>query len=168
MIVLGRIVAPFGVKGWVRIHAFEVDPRELGELPRWWIAKREDAPASEWQQIAPTECRIHGEGLIAAFDGVADRDAAQALKGRYIGAPRDELPAAGEGEYYWADLTGCEVRNLADERLGVVQGLMSTGAHDVLEVADGDDTRLIPFVEAYVPDVDLATRVIRVDWQKDW
>ena len=75
-----------------------------------------------------------------------------------------------EGEYYWADLTGLKVRNLQDEALGVVVGLISTGAHDVLRVRDdeADTERLIPFVDAYVPQVDVAAGWITADWQKDW
>ncbi len=168
MIVLGRIVAPFGVQGWIKVHAFENDPHELADMAEWWIARRDDAPDSEWTRIRPNACRTHGSGLVASLEGVTDRDAAQALKGTYIGAPRDKLPPAGDDEFYWADLTGCEVFNLAGERLGVVGGLMSTGAHDVLEVKDGEETRLIPFVAAYVPEVDVGARRIRVDWQKDW
>jgi 16S rRNA processing protein RimM len=80
------------------------------------------------------------------------------------------MPA--EGEYYWGDLVGLAVENEAGEALGAVAGLISTGAHDVLQVRDGEGEeaaeRLIPFVAAYVLDVDLATRRIRVAWQKDW
>ena len=80
------------------------------------------------------------------------------------------MPA--EGEYYWGDLVGLDVVNEADEALGTVSGLLSTGAHDVLQVQSGEGKgaveRLIPFVAAYVLDVDLAARRIRVSWQKDW
>lgn len=60
------------------------------------------------------------------------------------------------------------MENLAGEALGTVEGLLSTGAHDVLRVVDGESERLIPFVAAYAHEVDLAERRIRVDWQKDW
>ena len=70
------------------------------------------------------------------------------------------------------DLVGLAVENEAGEAMGTVAGLISTGAHDVLQVREGEGEegveRLIPFVAAYVLDVDLATRRIRVAWQKDW
>ena len=112
--------------------------------------------------------RNHGAGLVASFEGIDDRNGAEAIQGRYIGAPRDALPNTGTDEYYWGDLVGMTVTNLAGETLGTVEALMSTGAHDVLQVRDGEDERLIPFVAAYVLDVDLDARTIRVDWQKDW
>jgi len=168
MIVLGRIVAPFGVKGWVRVHPFGDDPLSWSEMPQWWLADDADAPESAWQPVRLAGFKEHGAGLVAAFVGHDDRNGAEALQGRFIGAPREALPKPDADEYYWGDLIGLAVVNQADEALGTVEALMSTGAHDVLQVRDGDEERLIPFVAAYVLDVDLAARTIRVDWQKDW
>ena len=168
MIILGRIVAPFGVKGWVKIHPFGDDPLSWGKMPQWWLAEQTDTPADAWQTIKLAGFREHGAGLIASFEGVDDRNGAEALQGRYIAAPREALPDTGADEFYWGDLVGLAVINQADEALGTVEALMSTGAHDVLQIRDGDTERLIPFVAAYVLDVDLANRTIRVDWQRDW
>ena len=168
MIILGRIVAPFGVKGWVKLHPFGDDPLSWREMPHWWLADSTDAPESAWQAVKLADFKEHGAGLVASFEGVDDRNGAEALQGRYVGAPREALPAPEKDEYYWGDLVGMTVTNQAGEALGIVQALMSTGAHDVLQVRDGDEERLIPFVAAYVLDVDLAARTIRADWQKDW
>lgn len=168
MIILGRIVAPFGVKGWVKLHPFGDDPLSWREMPQWWLAESADAPESGWQAVKLTGFKEHGAGLVASFEGVGDRNGAEALQGRYIGAPREALPPPEKDEYYWGDLVGMTVTNQAGEALGTVEALMSTGAHDVLQVRDGDEERLIPFVAAYVLDVDLAARTIRADWQKDW
>jgi len=168
MIVLGRIVAPFGIKGWVKIHPFGDDPGSWSTMPQWWLAETDDAPEDAWQPVSLVDCKAHGGGWVAAFAGHADRNAAEALVGRFIAAPRDALPRTAKDEYYWGDLVGLAVSNKAGETLGTVKGLLSTGAHDVLQVRDGEVERLIPFVAAYVQDVDLAARVIRVDWEKDW
>lgn len=166
--VLGRIVAPFSVKGWVRIAPFGDDPLSWGEMPKWWIAPTAETPDEAWHCVSVRECRSHGDGLIARFDECVDRNGAEALKGWFVAAPREAMPAPAEDEFYWGDLIGLRVENLAGESLGVVQGLLSTGAHDVLRVVEDDGERLIPFVAAYAVSVDLAKRVIRVDWQKDW
>lgn len=168
MVVMGRIVAPFGIKGWVKVHAFGDDPLSWREMPQWWLAESAETPQSEWQTVRLRELKPHGAGLIAAFDGVDDRSGAEALQGRYIGAPREAMPKTSDGEYYWGDLVGLKVMNTTDDDLGTVAALMSTGAHDVLQIRDGDTERLIPFVAVHVLDVDLKTGVIRVDWQKDW
>ncbi|THF58604.1 ribosome maturation factor RimM [Pseudothauera rhizosphaerae] len=168
MIVLGRIVAPFGVQGWVRIHPFGDDPLSWRKMPQWWLAPADDVPDEAWRPMTLTGCRAHGKGLAAAFAEAADRNAAEALDGWYIGAPREALPATGADEYYWHDLIGLAVENEAGEALGTVSGLLSTGVHDVLQVQDGEAERLIPFVAAYVQEVDPAARRIRVSWEKDW
>lgn len=168
MIVLGRIVAPFGVKGWVKVHPFGDDPLSWREMPQWWLADKAEAPGEAWQPVKLAGFREHGAGLIASFEGVTDRNGAEALQGRYIAAPREAMPGTGADEYYWGDLVGLAVVNQSGEALGTVEALMSTGAHDVLQVRDGDEERLIPFVAAYVLDVDLPSRTIRVEWQKDW
>ena len=172
MIVLGRIVAPFGIQGWVKIHPFGDDPASWRKLPHWWLSRDADAPDAQWKQCTLTACRPHGKGLVAALAEVPDRNAAEAIDGFFIAAPRDALPQPEENEYYWGDLVGLEVINEAAETLGTVRGLLSTGAHDVLQVQDGEGKgaveRLIPFVAAFVLDVDLAARRIRVSWQKDW
>lgn len=168
MIVLGRIVAPFGIQGWLKIHPFGDDALSWRSMPEWWIASDADAPAESWSKRKLVSCRAHGKGLVAALEGVADRNGAEAVEGWYIGAPRTALPKPAENEYYWGDLVGLTVANESGESLGTVSGLISTGAHDVLQVQDGDEERLIPFVAAYVLDVDLVARTIRVAWQKDW
>jgi 16S rRNA processing protein RimM len=168
MIVLGRIAAPFGIKGWVRIIPFGDDPESWGEMPRWWICRDDSAPDEAWSAVTVSECRMHGDALIASLAEIPDRNHAEEMKGWFIGAPREALPDPGEEEYYWADLIGLAVRNREGEALGEVVGLMSTGAHDVLRVVDGDTERLIPFVAAYALKVDTTARVITVDWQKDW
>ncbi len=172
MIVLGRIVAPFGVQGWVKIHPFGDDPASWRKMSHWWLCRDDDAPDAQWRQFTLSACRPHGKGLVAALAEVADRKAAEAIDGMYIGAPRDALPPPAKDEYYWGDLVGLAVVDEAGEPLGTVSGLLSTGAHDVLQVQAGEGKeaveRLIPFVAAYVLEVDLPARRLRVSWQKDW
>ncbi|WP_018988870.1 ribosome maturation factor RimM [Aromatoleum toluclasticum] len=168
MMVLGRIVAPFGVKGWVKVHPFGDDPLSWREMPQWWLADKAEAPEEAWQPMKLAGFREHGASLIASFEGVTDRSGAEALQGRYIAAPREAMPGTDDDEYYWGDLVGLSVVNQSGESLGTVEALMSTGAHEVLQVRNGDEERLIPFVAAYVLNVDLPTRTIRVDWQRDW
>ena len=171
MIVLGRVAAPFGIKGWVKIDPYGDDPLAWGEMSTWWLSRDADAADEHWQAHELRECRAHGNQLIVAFIGIDDRNAAETLRGMLVGAPRDALPAPDEDEYYWADLTGLRVINGADEELGTVAGLLSTGAHDVLRVVSADveqAERLIPFVAAYVLAVERDNGIIRVDWQADW
>ena len=168
MIVLGRIVAPFGVKGWLRVHPFGDDPEAWRAMPSWWLSADAEAPAERWRAAALESVKRHGDGIVAKLEGVDDRDAAEALDGCFIGAPRDALPATSAEEYYWADLVGLEVVNEQDGILGRVASLIETGAHDVLVVRDGERERLLPFVAQVVRKVDVPGGRIRVDWDAGW
>ena len=159
---MGRITVPFGVKGWVKIHPFTETPASRLAYPKWWIGKD-----SQWQEIRVEDAEVHGASVAAKLAGCDDRDAAALYRGREIAIPRDAFPAAGENEFYWADLIGLEVVNEQDERFGKVTEVFKTGASDVLVVV-GDKERLIPFLESVVKKVDLQGRVIRVDWGLDY
>jgi 16S rRNA processing protein RimM len=168
MIVLGRIVAPFGVNGWLRVHPFGDDPEAWRKMPQWWLSADVDAPDASWTTRGLEALKLHGDGVVAKLAGIDTRDAAEALGSCFFGAPREALPAPAQEEYYWADLVGLEVVNEQGLALGRVKSLIETGANEVLVVADGDRERLLPFVEQVVKAVDVAGGLIRVDWDADW
>lgn len=169
MLVLGRITAPFGVRGWVKVRIFGDDPASWASMPCWWICADEACADAAWQERRLIGSKVQGKGVVVRFEGIADRTAAEGLKGMYVGAPREALPEIAQNEYYWADLVGLEVINQAGEALGRVAALMRSGAHEVLEVRDASaQRRLLPFVAAVVKEVDLDGGRIRVEWGHDW
>jgi 16S rRNA processing protein RimM len=167
MIVLGRVVAPYGVRGWLKVKPFADDPDAWRVMPQWWLAK-DVAADDDWQAFKLEGLRPHGAGWIAKFAEVGDRAAAEGLDGWFFGAPREDLPRNEGNEYYWADLIGLEVVNEQGESLGRIESLIETGAHDVLQVKDGETKRLLPFVGQVMKDVDVAGGRIRVAWGSDW
>lgn len=169
MVVLGRVLAPFGIHGWVKIQPFGDDALSWRSMSAWWLGTEpESLRPEDWREHKLLAVRGHGKGLIAALEGIGDRTAAEAVEGYYVAAPREALPRLGRDEYYWADLVGLKVIGKGNVLLGVVRSLIETGAHDVLEVVDGEIERLIPFVAAYVGRVDLSRGEIHVDWEADW
>jgi 16S rRNA processing protein RimM len=169
MIVMGRIVAPFGIQGWLKVQPLGDDPLSWRKMPQWWIGKSPDSQRPEdWRVVRSKGLRQHGKGVVVALEEVPDRTAAEAVDGWFIAAPREALPEPAKDEYYWADLIGLQVTGNAGVLLGKVRGLIETGAHAVLEIEGGDGERLIPFVAAYIKDVDLAKGEISVDWEIDW
>lgn len=165
IVVLGKVADPYGIRGWVRLHAFGDDPLAWAEMPVWWLAREGGA----WREVKLNGLRPQGNGLVALLEGVTDRSGAEALKGMLIGAPRDALPVNDENEYYWADLLGLEVVNAVGESLGKVDNLIETGANAVLDVLAEDGTkRLLPFVAAVVLAVEKDAGRIRVEWGSDW
>lgn len=167
MIVLGRITAPYGVNGWVKVHPFGDDPVAWCKMPQWWLAA--DTGKPEWRPVSVRGCRTHGEGLVVLLEGIDSRQRAEELKGLLVAVPRAALPEPDEHEFYWGDLVGLEVSNEAGESLGRVASLIGGAAHDVLVVRDEHGhERLLPFVDAVVRDVNRTGGSIRVAWQADW
>jgi len=165
IVVLGRLADPYGMQGWLRLHAFGDDPLAWAEMPVWWVS----SDGQSWCECKLKRLKSHANGLIVLLDGVVDRTAAEAMKGFLVGAPREALPTTDEDEFYWSDLIGLDVINTADEPLGKVAGLIETGASSVLRVvADDNAERLLPFVSAVVLSVEKEARLIRVEWGSDW
>ena len=168
LVVLGKIVDAYGLRGTVKVHPFADDPEAWGKVGYWWVGREGDAPET-WQRVHVVRCQARSGLLTATFEGTDDRTASESLKGMLVGVPRAALPVPAEGEYYWGDLLGLDVTNVHGDSLGRVVGLIETAANDVLRVADSEGKeRLLPFVEAVVKEVSVPERRIRVDWELDW
>lgn len=164
--VMGRIVAPYGVKGWLRVQPMTAERDTLLTHARWWLRAGADAA---WREIALEEGRAHGAALLVRLAGFSDREAAAALSGSEVGVPRSALPAPKDNEYYLADLVGLAVVNRQGEAMGQVAAVDDFGAHPVLRVIAADGAlRRIPLVDAYVDAIDAAAGRIDVDWQADY
>jgi 16S rRNA processing protein RimM len=179
VVELGRVQEAWGIKGWVRLHSHSADPEVLLAAKRWFLTPPEARYARGFDAfsgvvtVAVAEVKTHADGLVARLEPVADRNAAEALKGARIHVARADFPASrGDDEYYWVDLIGLEVVNREGVNLGVVRDLMPTGPHSVLCLEYTEDgktlERMIPFVSAYVDQVDLPAKRITVDWQADY
>lgn len=160
--VMGHIGVPYGVRGWVRVHAYTEYGDGLLDYPVWWLGRN-----GQWRECAVLEAAEHPKSLVAHLAGCDDRDAAAALRGSEIAIPRSSLPQAGDNEYYWVDLIGLKVFNREGQLLGSVAGLLETGANDVL-VVRGARERLVPFVGHVVLEVDVAAGKMVVDWGLDY
>ena len=155
-ICLGAIVAAHGVKGLVKVACFTAEPTAIttyGPLT-------DDSGKRQFklELIGPTK-----GGVLARIPGIADRDAAEALKGIRLYVPRDALPATEEEEYYHADLVGLAAHWTDGTVLGRVIAVLNYGAGDVLEIArETGPTLMVPFTREAVPLVDLAARSLSV------
>jgi 16S rRNA processing protein RimM len=166
--VLGRVLAPFGVRGWVKVRPYTAELASLIDHGTWWLAVNAEAPA--WQQFEVLTAQEHGQTVLAQLGNLTSREAAMAWRGALVGVPRASLPAAGPGEHYWSDLVGLAVVNRAGVNMGRVAGLLDTGAHGVLRVTSSAAGKelLIPLVAAYVEAIDVEAGRILVDWELDY
>ena len=164
---MGRVVAPYGIYGWLKVQPHTEDLDGLLDYPDWWLGREDGLRKTPWQSYALETAKIHNDVLVVKLKGVDDRDAALRCKGLHVAVPRESLPEADEGEYYWSDLIGLSVTNQQGVLLGLVVELFETGANDVL-VVKGDRERLIPYTSQAVMDVNLVEKTILVDWDAEF
>lgn len=164
MILLGRFLGAFGVRGQVKIESW-TEPREAIFRYQPWTLR--DAAGVE-RELSGARGKASGKHLVATLPSVEDRDQVEAMRGLEIFVPRSALPPPSAGEFYWVDLEGLRVVNVDGTDFGTVSHLFSTGANDVL-VARGDRERLIPFVDPdYIRSVDFVAGVVTVDWDPEF
>ena len=165
---MGRVSAPYGVQGWIKVRAYTALPDGLLAYRTWWLATSDNG----WQEFAVLEARLHAASMVARLEGLNRREDAALWRGAAVGVPRALLPALATDEVYWADLVGLAVFNRSGVQLGRVAAVLETGAHPVLRVAPSGDApggeRLIPLVPAYVDAVDVAGARIVVDWPPEY
>jgi 16S rRNA processing protein RimM len=156
-VCLGAIAGAHGVRGLVKIKSFTQDPADLTAY----------GPLGDEAGQRHFEIAVTGEAkglLLARIAGVADREAAQALRGVRLYVPRAALPEPEAEEFYRADLIGLAVEDPQGRPLGRVVAVENYGAGDYLEIARPDgEPLLISFTKAVVPLIDLAGGRVVVD-----
>jgi 16S rRNA processing protein RimM len=155
-ILLGRVAAAHGVRGEVLIKTFTGRPED--------IAAYGPLDDGRGHALRIEAVRVTPRGVVARLAGIADRTAAEALKGASLYVDRERLPAPGEGEFYYADLIGLAAVTPDGHPLGEVVAVHNHGAGDLLELrlAGTGKTELVAFTDAFVPEVDLAARRVLV------
>jgi 16S rRNA processing protein RimM len=160
-VIVGEVAGAHGIHGEIRVRAL-AGAALLLALPRFVLSRSgpDDPQASEIENEGGTTGRP-GEVRLT-LRGVADRDAAEALRGTLVLANIADLPQLPAGQFWSFELVGCAVETAAGERVGTVSAVRETGAaHDVLEVAGADGKlRLIPWVRALLREVDVPSRRI--------
>ncbi|MEM1130173.1 MAG: ribosome maturation factor RimM [Pseudomonadota bacterium] len=158
LVCVGAIAGAFGVRGEVRLKSFCTDAEAIAV---YGPLVTEDAARSFTVSLTGTT----KGGLTAKLGGVNGKEAADALKGTRLFAPRDRLPDLPEDEFYHADLIGLDVMDTGGERIGIVEAIHNHGAGDVLEIR-GPGLKggaLIPFTREAVPTVDTGQGRVIVD-----
>ena len=146
-ICIGMITGVHGVRGLVKVQSFAENPRAFADY---------GPLTDEAGQVVRLETLSSLKGqYLARIDGVADRTAAEALKGTRLYVLRSALPAPLAGEFYHADLIGLEAIQ-AGVLLGKVAAIHNYGAGDILEIRQGHQEVFLPLSKAFVPDIDLA------------
>ncbi|HEX4859359.1 MAG TPA: ribosome maturation factor RimM [Usitatibacteraceae bacterium] len=160
---MAQIGAPFGIKGWVKLHTYTESADSLYAYASWLVR----GPAG-WEVFDLEDFAVNAKGAVAKLKGIDDRNAAQRIVKREVGIPRDAIEDEPGGAVLWIDLIGAEVVNTTGRRFGTVRTLMETGANDVLVVVDGAQEHLIPYIDPVIVSVERDAKRITVDWSGEY
>ena len=152
-VLLGVVAAPHGIRGVVRIKSFTEDPMSLGA----YGPLSDESGKSEYRVEPLSAAR---GAVLARIEGVADRTAAEALRGLRLYVERSALPETGEREWYEADLIGLAAVGKDGRDWGKVIAFHDFGAGSVMEVSGG---AMLPFTDAVVPEIDVPGGKVVVD-----
>ena len=136
-ICVGKIAAPHGVKGLVKILVFAEDASLIEAVSDFNISLKNPS----------------GKYILATIEGVNSREDVEALKGTELFVPRDALPEPEEGEFYYEDLKGLKAIDEDGEQIGTIKEVVNFGAGDLLEVRTKNGDLLIPFTDEFVPTI---------------
>ena len=156
-VLLAAVIGAQGLKGAVTVKLFTAVPEALSSY-----GPLHDARGRKYE-ITAFRAGKPGEAVIC-FSGIADRNAAEALKGVELFVPRGALPATAEDEFYHADLMGLAVKDDTGATIGKIVSVQNFGGGDILDVTlAGRKGVLIPFTQAAVPEVAITQGFVRVD-----
>ena len=158
-VCVGRIGAPHGVRGEVKLWPFTADPLAIAQYGE--LTTADGARGFEIEALRPA-----GDCMVARLKGIRDRDAAEALRNVELFVPRDRLPAIeSSDEFYYTDLVGLPAFDLSGHALGTILAVHNFGAGDLLELkpASGGDTVFVPFTDEAVPNIDVSAGRVVID-----
>ncbi|MCV7055138.1 ribosome maturation factor RimM [Mycolicibacterium gilvum] len=162
-LVVGRVAKAHGVTGELTVEVRTDDPQ--GRFVRGAVLRGRPPRGGAEREYVIESVRTHGDRLLVRFDGVADRDAADALRGTVFLVDSADLPPIEDpDEFYDHQLEGLTVITVSGGEVGKVAEVLHTAAGELLAVRTADDTEvLVPFVSAIVLSVSLDDQLITID-----
>jgi 16S rRNA processing protein RimM len=159
LVAVGRIGPPRGIRGELFVQPWTDDPDT--RFAAGAVLRTEPADAGP---LTVESSSSAGGKLVVHFAGVTDRTAAEALRGVRLMVPAAERPPIEDpDEFYATDLIGLAARTVTGEQLGPVRDVLNAAGADYLVLEIDGRERLVPFVSAIVPTVDLPGRTVVID-----
>ena len=154
-IVIGKIVAPHGVRGDIRIMPLTEKPEQFLSLDYLLLA--------DGRKLTVKSARFHKRMVLATTEEITSMNEAELLRGKEILINAEDLPELEEGQFYVADLIGLPVYDEEGKQIGTFKDSLSTGSNDVYVIAvPGAKDILLPALKIYVKEINVAERRIVV------
>ncbi|GCF09377.1 ribosome maturation factor RimM [Dictyobacter arantiisoli] len=158
---IGKIVAPFGIRGEVKVFSLSDVPDRFASLKAIYLAP-------DYKRYTIRAVRPHkGDMLLLKFAGVNDTNTAETLRGRDVCIPTEQLATLPPDSYYQHDILGLQVLLLNNQEVGVITDIWTTAGNDVyvLKSPTGKQV-LIPAIKDVIKQIDLIRRVMYIDPMK--
>lgn len=156
------IAGAHGVRGLIRLRSFTEDPESIADFKELTDESGERSFKVKLKSAAK-------DFFIAEVDGPKTKEDADALRGTKLYVARSAFPKTAKGQYYEADLIGLEVKDDTEKSYGSIRGVHDHGAGVFLEIGKTkQDSFMLPFTNAYVPDVDLEAGLVSVVIPEGW
>lgn len=153
-IKVGKIVSAVGIKGEVKVYPYTDYPERFEELEGVFAQE-------EWLEI--DRVRYQKNMVIIKFAGTDDRNAAEALRDRYLTIDKKDLRQLGEDEYFIFDLIGLKAQKEDGTLLGTVSDVIQNTAQDLYEItAQSGQKYLVPAVKEFVTDIDINHGIMKI------
>jgi 16S rRNA processing protein RimM len=155
---IGRVVAPFGVRGELKVRLFTDIPDRFTNLEAVHVG-----PNHNIHPIQSTR-PYKGEMILLRLEGIDDANAAEALRNQDLTIPLSKLAKLPPDSYYQHDILGLHVSTLDGQVLGTVVEIIATGSNDVYCIkTTGGSQILIPAIKDVVKQIDLVRRTMHID-----
>ena len=156
-LALGRLGAPHGVDGRIRLVSFSGETEHLYELTEATLKGAGRSLRVGVESVAP-----HGGGVLLKIAGYDSPETVRALSGMELWAPRDKASPLEDDQYYYADLVGCDLVS-GDRTVSTVLAVCDSGGGDLLEARKPDgSSSYVPFRKEFVGRVDVAAKRIEL------
>ena len=162
LIEIGRIVRSHGLEGRVKVLSYLETPEVLHDLSELFVGRR----VSEARPLTLAAVQVAKDSFILKLEGIADRDAAEGLRGSSVWIPAEKMRKLPDGEYYWRDIIGLQVVTEENEILGRIEAVFPTGSNDVYVCRAGGREILLPAIGDVIRSVDREQGVMVVRLMK--
>lgn len=156
-IVIGKIVGAHSIHGEIKVYPITDDPGRFADLKYILV---------EGKEYSVESVRMHkGNALVKSKD-IPDRNAAEALSGRFAEVRREDAVQPQEGMYFIEDLKGITIRDISGSPEGVITDIIQNGSVDLIEYKIGKKTYLMPWLNEYVTSTDPEAGLMIADLSK--
>lgn len=152
-LAIGKVLKPWGLAGTVKVHSYAESPESFLRVSALHV-RGEEGPIL----LSLEGAKKHKNLVLLKFKGRNRIEDVEDLVGRTLYVDKGDLPLLEEGEYYWFELIGMEVRTDMGKSVGTLERIMDTGSHDVYVVRQGERETLIPAVLDVIRKVDTVER----------